>query len=228
MNYLEQYHEEILALANVGVFMIWLIYAQLFYKTYTRQRKPKLLINQVQGYDLDSFCLITNMSEEPIHIECITLGIHFNDQARVQSSDQTLIFNVSEKERDLSETSIQSPDKLRTLTRQGPLSPSAYVSIGKFRELLEKLIGSRQHMFADSDLVGIVSTIEAIDIRIIADYGSEDQLVGASKRFFLDHEVKDGPLLFPERYETRQKAGWYDRHFVVPRWYRACNRDYAP
>lgn len=46
MDWISQHHDSLTALTSIGTLLIWLVYAQLLYKGYRRQRRPRLIINR--------------------------------------------------------------------------------------------------------------------------------------------------------------------------------------
>ena len=47
---------------SIATLLIWIIYAQLLYLGFRRQRTPRMLINRGRKKDLDALCIISNMS----------------------------------------------------------------------------------------------------------------------------------------------------------------------
>lgn len=91
MNWLSQHHQSITALTSIATLMIWLVYAQLLYKGYRRQRRPRLIINRGKSKDINALCIISNMSAEPVFIEYIV--------AELQTSHGTIVMDVTDLER---------------------------------------------------------------------------------------------------------------------------------
>jgi hypothetical protein len=57
------------AAASVLMLAVWGIYLELFWRNYRQQHRAKIVIGRGEGMGLDSLCLVSNMSVEPIHIE---------------------------------------------------------------------------------------------------------------------------------------------------------------
>jgi hypothetical protein len=218
MHFVSEYSEAISALANVGILLVWLVYAQLLYLNFSRQRKPKININQINGYDLESSeCVISNLSQEPVQIECILLVITL--------FDHSIVFNVTEKQGEEVNPSSESVDRL---TRQVTLSPGAYVSIGKIQTLLDRIVGGSRLVSNGESLAETAEIIKGIEIRTIADYGPDRHPVGFLKKFRIEKNEKGDLLVYPENFFTTPATGLYARYFVIPKWYEACTNKYFP
>ena len=214
MNWLTDNTEVINMIANVGMFLVWLIYAQLFYFSYSRQRHPTILINQVQGYGLKSTCMISNMSMEPVHLECIIV--------QIARGDTTTDYNVVDQKPD---PDHQSVNDLQTLTHQGPLKPSGFTSLGTFDTMIRRALTEDDKMDTitqDGDFEKILSEIESIEIRVIADYGPESRPIGALRRFMMQQKEIGETFIYPEKYYTRQVFGVRARYFTIPGWLEKC------
>ena len=66
-----EHHQVLSVLASLGSVVIWLVYAQLLYLGFRRQRSPRLIINRGRNKDINALCLISNMSAESVFIEYI-------------------------------------------------------------------------------------------------------------------------------------------------------------
>lgn len=47
--------------------IIWLVYAQLLYLGFRRQRNPRLIINRGRNKDINALCLISNKTVEKLN-----------------------------------------------------------------------------------------------------------------------------------------------------------------
>lgn len=142
------------ALAGVGSFFIWFIYAILFYSEFRYRRSPHLFIHAAGDGGANTECLIINLSSEPVHILC---SLASQDNVAVQIQDPA--------EQDL-------PIKVRS--KQGPLDAGESLSLGRFESIAQALgIGTR-----DSD-----KREQHLEIRVAAIHGLKDQPIGASRGF---------------------------------------------
>ena len=57
--------------ANLGMLGIWAFYLQMLYSSFSRDRRPRLLITRGMRSDLEARCLVTNMSRDTIFIRSI-------------------------------------------------------------------------------------------------------------------------------------------------------------
>ncbi|WP_343218299.1 hypothetical protein [Halomonas sp. McH1-25] len=193
---------------NVGTLLIWLVYAQLLYLGFRRQRRPRLIINRGKKKDIDALCIISNMSAESIFIEYII--------AELKTSKGTITMDVTDFEQDYSEDDDPgngSDGQRRTLTqgnvsdntRQGPLDSGGFLHIGTFDGLIKRLaregdIEMAGHRPKSADL-----QFECLTIRIIGVYGSEDMPVGSERSFdLIDNEHYC--TLTPVTWDTRRLA----------------------
>ncbi|MBY6207011.1 MULTISPECIES: hypothetical protein [Halomonas] len=188
-------HKDILqTLASVGSFLIWLIYAQLLYFGFRRQRRPRLIINRGKRKNLDALCVISNMSAEPIYLQHIMMTLE------TSKGDWTL--DVSDHEADLED---DHSDQERTpdgrCTHQGPLDSGGFVHIGSFNALKQRIIdiaGLDDKEGTKGDLV-----LKAMCVRVIGTYCSENLPIGAERRFVF-HQADDSCTLVPETWDTLQ------------------------
>lgn len=176
LDWIHDYRQMLTLLINIGMLLVWIVYLQLFLSSYKRQTRPKILINVGAGRNLDGRCLISNMSPEAISIESLI--------ATVETSERQWVCPVT----DAQELAEKQDQNLRSMTVQGPLTHGEMMDVGSFRDLIH-------HAVRDSDCPiesegEIPETITAFEIQAIADFGPDDLLVGAKRRFELAR--KDG------------------------------------
>ncbi|WP_088743677.1 hypothetical protein [Cobetia sp. QF-1] len=201
--------KSISAAASIGSFFIWLVYAQLLYHNFRRQRRPRVLINRGKSKGIDSLCIISNMSAESIFIEHII--------ARLETNCGSLLMDVTEFERNYQEGdeggNIDGDREWRIAdtTRQGPLESGKFLHIGTFSEVIER-IARRSGL----DLEGHWPCHEQVEfqrltLRIIGIYGSEDHPVGVERSFLLRNE-DNVCVLDPEHWDSRRLSSHWQRH----------------
>jgi hypothetical protein len=207
MDWVSQNSSAITALTSLCTLLVWLFYAQLLYLNFKRQRQPKIIINRGFGRTLQARCVISNMSPEPIFIEHIIAILH-TDQGAI--SRDLIDFEES--------TAGQGEaDRLVETTRQGPMLSGSYNHIGSFRDIIDRVL--RFHDLPSEDFRATDGrTLQAIELRVIAVYGSEDSPVGASRTFALTMS-SEGEVLVPTRLDTRRYASRPKRR-EVRRWMR--------
>ena len=84
-------------LIGFGTLLVWVVYAQLLYNGYSRQRRPHVLINRGQHSDHRALCLISNMSAEAIFIQNIVVYLD-TDQGLLACDVTELERNLEDKE----------------------------------------------------------------------------------------------------------------------------------
>lgn len=207
MDWVSQNSSAITALTSLCTLLVWLFYAQLLYLNFKRQRQPKIIINRGFGRTMQARCVISNMSPEPIFIEHIIAILH-TDQGAI-SRDLIDFEESTAKEGEVS--------RLIETTRQGPMLSGSYNHIGTFRDIIDRVL--RFHGLPSEDFRATDGrTLQAIELRVIAVYGSEDSPVGASRTFALTMS-SEGEVLVPTRLDTRRYASRLKRR-VVRRWMR--------
>ncbi|KXF78480.1 hypothetical protein ATN84_01400 [Paramesorhizobium deserti] len=162
-------------LVSLAMLIVWLVYLQVFLVGYRRQTRPKIIINYGAGTALDARCFISNMSSEPIYVESIVAGLEAGGQ------------NWSRPVTDVEPSDGgENADDPKKRTYQGPLIPGQYMEIGSFRSLLARVAhGGESKDEAGGERVEIsaLNGPVAMEILVLADYASEDLLVGARRRF---------------------------------------------
>lgn len=156
-------------IANWAMVLIWIVYLQVFLRSFRRQTLSKIVINRAAGSSLDAACFVSNMSSEAIYIEAVLVEL--------ECGEKRCVATVTDFEPHEGESNNPDP-KLRTY--QGTLSPSQYSSLGTFDYLIS--IVSRR---TGNDIEAMKSSNHSIfvQITILADYASENLLIGARRKF---------------------------------------------
>jgi hypothetical protein len=161
------------AAASLGTLCIWAVYLQIFVGGHRRQVKPMLVINHGEGRALNAHCLVTNMSREPVHIQSVV--------AKVTTAGNTYTAYITDAE-DIRRSGVDTG--WQRMTRQGPLQPGTMVDMGTFDCIIE--YAEANAIEAGEHLAGKLDDIaEGIEITILGIYGSEDLLIGATRKFNL-------------------------------------------
>lgn len=159
------------AAASLGSLCIWAVYLQIFVGGHRRQVKPMLVINHGEGRALNAHCLVTNMSREPVHIQSVV--------AKVMAGGTTYTAYITDAE-DIRRSGVDTG--WQRLTRQGPLQPGTMADMGTFDCIIEyaevNAIEAGEHLAEN-----LGSVAESIEITILGIYGSEDLLIGATRKF---------------------------------------------
>lgn len=174
LDWIREYHQTLSLLINIGMLFIWIAYLQLFLANLKRQTRPKILINVGAGRNLDARCLISNMSPEAIYIESLI--------ATVEISERQWVRPVT----DAHELAEKQDQNLRSMTMQGPLKQGEVMDVGSFRDLVRHVVRDAEcPVPADAEFP---DDLTALEIQAIADFGPDDLLVGAKRRFELARE----------------------------------------
>ncbi|MES1930024.1 hypothetical protein SADO_12253 [Salinisphaera dokdonensis CL-ES53] len=179
--------------ASVGTLGVWLFYAHLLYAGFRRQRQARILINQGWGQQVDSVCLISNMSQEPIYIHSINLTIRASDNEYTESV--TDFDNAKPKD---------SEDRPQEITLQGPLRPGEQINLGTFRSLLRQTAERHKELSADESQLLRDLDVNNFKITVIASYGPEGGIIGAQRKFLVRGD--DNQLLRPVAINTKRMA----------------------
>ncbi|MGB3897096.1 MAG: hypothetical protein WA973_00910 [Mesorhizobium sp.] len=163
------------ACASIGMLVIWSIYLHIFWRSHQRRRKPKLIINWGEGRALSARCFITNMSEGAVFIQSVVVDLEASSgHYRTFISDAEDLRNSAR------------PSDWKHMTRQGPLGPGKFIDMGSFESILDYAVreATGERTFAGST---VGRAIHQFEITIIGMYGSEDMMIGASRRFAIEH-----------------------------------------
>ncbi|MCA0032159.1 hypothetical protein [Mesorhizobium sp. B263B2A] len=179
------------AFASIGMLAIWSVYLHIFWRSHQRRRTPKLLINWGEGRELSARCFVTNMSEGAVFIQSVIADLETpSGHHRIFISDAEDLRNS------------KTPSGWTHMTRQGPVGPGKLVDMGSFEGILEYALHEKtgEKILGESSLS---RGIHQFEITIIGMYGSEDILIGASRRFEIVH-ARGKACLRSATVETRQ------------------------
>lgn len=208
MEWLSSHSAAITAVTSSLTLLVWLFYAQLLYLNFRRQRQPKIIINRGGGKSLNARCVISNMSSEPIFIEHIIAILHTDSERYAVS-----LIDVDENE-------ASENCQLAETTRQGPMLSGSFNHIGTFEEIIGR-IAKFHGLATDKGPLPSEVTMMAIELRLVAVYGSEDAPVGALRKFELSTD-ETGCYLTPTTFVTRRYASPFRRR-RVRQWIREMN-----
>lgn len=174
LDWIRENHQLLSVLANVGMLLVWIVYLQLFLSSYKRQTLPKILINIGAGRDIDARCLVSNMSSDAIYVESLI--------ATLETEKDRWVRPVT----DAHELAEEQEHDLRSVTAQGPLKQGQVMDVGSFRNLVQRVVREAEcPVPADAEFP---EDLTALEIQAIADFGPDDLLVGAKRRFELVRE----------------------------------------
>ncbi|WP_240724845.1 hypothetical protein [Onishia niordana] len=197
MQWLNQNSGALSAVTGILTLLIWLIYLQMLYNGYVRQRRPRILINRGSGKDLDSLCLISNMSAEAIFVQHIFAVLESEEgEQRLDVADQQQSWDY--------ERQYQS--------HQGPLESGDFLHVGSFKDILAHFA---EHSAPNAEGQDVLSdrSFRALEIRVVAIYGSEDSPIGARRRFQLK-PGDDACGITPDGLDTQRLTSRGQRHLI--------------
>lgn len=152
--------------------MVWFVYAHLLYAQYSRRLRPNLLIDYVMRNDIDAVCMVINMSEQPINVECVLLAIDCGDEPMVIRPVSTMAEGTEKHGEDAE------------LQMYGPLTSGDQRVLGRFRSLLRTagaLVGQDGRQWIPSG--GRQRPVERFEIRVVARYSAEREVFGVQRSF---------------------------------------------
>ena len=206
-SWIEQHATLLQVGVSVATLLVWVFYAQLLFQSYHRARRPKIVINQMLGNSDKARFLISNMSQEAIHIDKVLVCVGSGEDRvceQVTDADPERDSNGNEQKSMLSA-------RLDEVTVQGPLGSGKCIELGAFAHLLNR-IWRRAEINNSADGVSRSNAIETgdacrVEIIVIAVYSSEKGVVGASRAFWR----KEDGALSPENVKTDQHTGFFAR-----------------
>lgn len=191
LNWLSSHAQLVGAAINLCMLVVWIVYLQVFVSSYHRQVRSKILISLSGGRGLDARCLVSNMSSQAIYVESIIIDL--------ETEDERKSFPITEL---LDYEQWDQPSDLNLWSRQGPLGAAQVRDMGSFRKMLSHALGEARGWpgsVGDDEF----AKVQALDVRVVAAYGSEDLPIGAVRRFEIRRE--DGRTrLRPQSSETGQ------------------------
>ena len=190
MEWLEDNAALVSALASCGMFLIWLVYAALFYVEFRRRRWPRLYLHEAGGGATASTCLLINLGREPVHVLC-SMVLCDGIEVRLHASP-----------RGGGESAVQR-------SKQGPLAPGESLALGSFQDIGRE-IESVSWRAKDGQEY-------EIDVCVAAVNGDARWPIGARRRFHV--HAGDGrvapAMASTEQLHSRRHSGevrrWVDR-----------------
>lgn len=210
---LEWIHENgglVNSLTSIGTLLIWLFYAQLLYLGFSRQRRPRVLINKGVGNEfIDSPCLVCNMSQESVYVLFVMV--------RLRTNKGLLTAPMT----DITPSPSEEKPGLWERTRQGPLHSGQCMEFVSFREMIAT-IAEREGIETDNGYPCDTDIeLEWLEINVVSIYSSDDKAFGAVRKFrvHINDETRRVELQ-PTSLDTSRKKSWRYRR-LVKRWLRA-------
>lgn len=194
-SWLSSNSEAMNVMLNGAMLLVWLAYFQLLYVTFRKQNQSNILINRGAGEDLDSRCIVANMSAGPIYIQAVKVELSAGGRrlSRVVSDAEKL------QEGQSARMSVEE-------TAQGPLAQGDLLDIGTFSRLAEMVLESAE----DDDAPTSIEEVEELSVTVFAVYAVRNDLVGATRRFRVERRGNVA-LLVPTTVMAKQLGGWLYR-----------------
>jgi hypothetical protein len=186
--------------------VIWLVYLQLFFVSFMRQRRTEILINRGPGAGMQARCYIANLGFEPIYVAQLLMTVTTGDEV-VDAAVTDRVLLSEDQQRDPSHA-----------TNQGPLRSGDSYDAGTFDELVGRALS-----VAGRDEA---ATVDGFDLTVVAIHAASSDFVGATRHF--DVIARDGqrePM--PNDIVTRQLRSPFARRRLRTRllrdlgWYRS-------
>ncbi|WP_456269164.1 hypothetical protein M1D97_02450 [Kushneria sp. AK178] len=205
-------------ITSVGMLIIWATYLQLLLHNFRLQRRSQIIINRGKGRDINSVCLFSNMSQQSVFIDLVMV--------RVTTSKTQWVCNVTDivdntgKPVAIVRQEEGVDANLNEFTRQGPMVSGGHMEAGTFGNMIRQA-GMAQGVELDEnyDIAG-EDELVAIEISLIAIFGSESHQVGARRTFYIKKSDDDGRvLLVPDDARTEQYRQRRQRR-TLQRWRR--------
>jgi hypothetical protein len=182
--------------ANVAMVAIWLVYLQLFFMTYRRQRRSSIHVDRGTAKDETARCIVTNMGQEPVYL--LAVVVDFGE------GDETLRAVVTDRD----EMYDREVSAQLERTNQGPLAQGEMRDVGSLADLMQR---ARARLDAEIDR----HEIRKMWVSAVAISNQGEHLVAARKAFSADHRP-DGTTLFePDTILTQQiRSSWKRRQLL--------------
>jgi hypothetical protein len=203
------------ALFNVSVsavtVIIWVIYAQLLYSGFRRQRTPRVIINRGKKKNLDALCIISNMSQEPVYVEYILITLRTSKGSATMDVTDSEQFpsDGREDENEQGQNASGLSVNLHDNTRQGPLLSGEFMHIGTFSGVVMRLARAAGIPMRGNRPEGDIH-LECLTIQIIALYGPDSRPISASRSFNIMSEHGED-ILTPSSWQTYQGVSFLHR-----------------
>ena len=208
-------------LTNVIMLLVWVFYARLLYKDFSRQRSPVMFIHRTFGESLNPDCLVVNLSSDTVHILCVLMTLR--TRHGVFTSRITEYNRMAPDEH--GQRQLASHDQMMESYKQGPLPPGYFLSLNNFRTMIQTVkVDSVDGHFGDDDrtptVEELVESIKEVELRIVAIYGLYVSPVGARRTFRINRTAL-GLEVLPTMELTRQYCSYWGRR-TARRWLREC------
>ncbi|MEQ3723305.1 hypothetical protein [Alcanivorax sp.] len=210
LDWIAQHEKSLSVIASFSSVLIWLVYAQLLYLGFRRQRSSRLIINRGRNKDISALCLISNMSAESVFVQYIIAELHTSQGViTMDVTDFEQEYNKGDEDEEQRNNDTSGVIDVTENTRQGPIRPGGFSHIGTFRELVER-IARCEDINMDGHVPQGDIEFTHIKIRLIGIYGPENKPIGAERGFDLTYN-EDQFSLRPSSWDTKQLSSMRQR-----------------
>ncbi|MCJ8139269.1 hypothetical protein [Falsirhodobacter halotolerans] len=176
--------------------VVWIIYLQVFLRSYLRQRRSMILITAAGGRGMESHCIVTQLGLEPISILSVILDV----------ADDTTSLRAVIPERN--ELMVDEGNEQTLATNQGPMAVGTMRDIGRFSTLLKRATD-------DNPEISEMGEIVRITVTIVAATSAGPTLTGAARSFAKVVEQSGRTRMRGMTVETRQLHTRKDRRALL-------------
>ena len=174
--------------------LVWVVYFQLFFLQYKRGNRAYLVIHHAQNESPDAPCLLVNMGQEPVHLQCVQAV------TKNEKGEETL-FTVTKYDR------VTADDRnIQESLRQGPIQPGGYLVLGSFRDII---LGHRSE---DDGAGELLECVQEMELRAAVVHGPSKHPIGVRRRFYLRHNGDSE--IYPKNIYTEQLTRRRDKKEV--------------
>lgn len=190
INWISQNSEFLQVLLNALMVAIWIAYLQIFFISFRRQQRSKILINMGVGSGLSARCFISNLSLEPLYLHDVIVELTTTVGTR-----EAVITDRAE----VTDEQVTTPSQG---TNQGPLNSGDSIDIGSFNDIIER---------ASRTLEGVeLEYITHVQVNALAQTSSSPQVIGGYRKYRL-HKSDGMTELCAMEITAKQVRFWWGR-----------------
>lgn len=181
LSWISQHSDTLGVLANLGMLAVWVLYAQLLLNSVIKQRRPRVLINEGKGRDLDAEIIIANMSDEKIYIQLLIALVDTDENKFTHTITDVYVYDDDNNDQVSERT-----------TSQGPLGAGQDMHLGTFRRVMQQVspgVTERQPW-------------RALEIRLVFFYGSKSTPIAATRTFHFEERDNGKRFISPAHLDT--------------------------
>lgn len=178
--------------SDILIVLIWTFYLQLFYRDTKRRNRPFMIIHHAQGQDAEGLCLFVNMSQDPIHVQCVVAYLSGPDEQTARYV--TDYRRLTHDERDMG-----------ARLREGPIQPGGYLVLGLFEHII---LGAQSEDGVHEERERL-ERYEQLQLCVAVTHGPSDRHIGVRRTFAIEHKLGKVSVrahsIYTEQLVTRRK-----------------------